>query len=126
MTLIIDTSDLDHLAVDLAAAGAAVAVKVVPALEHSAQNIEDQAREWAPKTRTPHYPATITHDVTPGVAGPVAEIGPDKNINGQAKLAHLFEYGSVNNAPFAHIGPAFDREVPDFVEAVGVAGGDVL
>lgn len=124
--IVTDAHELDLLAIDLGDAPAEVVARAVPALERSAQNIEDQAREWAPKKGVQHYADTITHDVTAGAGVLEAEIGPDKTINGQAKLGHILEYGSINNAPFAHLGPAFDREVPDFEDAVAEAGEEAL
>jgi hypothetical protein len=117
-----DTSDLNVLAVDLAQAGLAAAGRAMVVVEDSSQRIEDQGREWAPKTGLPHYARTITHDVTVEGLAIVGEIGPDPAVNGQALLAHILEYGSANNAPFAHLGPALDRETPNFVDTMAEAG----
>ena len=46
-----------------------------------------------------------------------ADIGPDKS-KPQGALGNILEYGTVNNAPFAHLGPALDREAPGFTKAI--------
>ena len=122
-----DFSELNRLAADLSHAGVVVSLKIRPALERSAERIEQQAKEFAPRKRLPHYAETINHDVTTDGSGHVvAEIGPDRSVNGQAKLANIFEYGTSDQAPRAHLGPALDREGPNFVAAVKEIGGDVL
>src|SRR5690606_6360473 len=111
-------NDLDRLAADLTEAGVLAGVKAAKALDDVGRDLRDEARRLAPGARggrAKHYPKTITHDVTVEPAAVVVEVGPDKNINGQAKLGHIFEYGSVNNAPHAHLGPALDRVSPEFV-----------
>lgn len=121
--------DLETLAADLSRAGLLAGFKIRAVLGRSATHIRDDARENAPGgqgSRAKHYPRTITYDVTLGVDGLVAEIGPDRNINGQAKLAHLFEYGKPGQAPRPHLGPALDREVDKFAREIADLGGDVL
>jgi hypothetical protein len=119
-----EASSLNVLAVDLAGAGPEAVARSGVELAKSAQRVQDMARDLAPRGHLPHYAATITWDAS--VDGLDVEIGPDRQINGQAKLAHILEYGSVNNAPFAHLGPAFDREVPDLVEHLADAAGRTL
>lgn len=125
-----DFSELNRLAADLSHAGVRAAFAVRPALEQSARRIEDDAKRFAPRsarTSLPHYADTINHDVSVGADGHlVAEIGPDRTVNGQAKLANILEYGTSKMAPHAHLGPALDREGPLFVLAVKEIGGGVL
>lgn len=121
-----DFSELNTLAHDLTEAGLLAGVRALKVVEKSAQRIEDQAKEWAPRKRLPHLANTITHDVTvqPGMV--VGEIGFDRDVNGQARLAHLFEYGTSDMAPRASIGPAFDLESPAFVAGLEDAAGEIL
>lgn len=122
----VDLSDLNTLAADLAVAGATAGLRIVRVLEESASRIEADAKLFAPRKRLPRYAGTINHAVTvhPGMVE--AEIGADADVNGQAKLAPIFEYGTATNAPEAHHGPAFDREVPNFVTKVADVGGQLL
>lgn len=127
-----DTSDIQRLAADLSALGhtRVATVRGAAVIEESLERIQADARQAAPKTRLPRYADTITHDVTiGGLGGSVAgEVGPDRSVNGQARLAHIFEYGApkIDFAPRPHIGPAFDREIPNFLAAVEDAGGSIL
>jgi hypothetical protein len=57
----------------------------------------------------PHYPRSISYDVTAAGAIVTAEIGP-KTEKLQGGLGKLLELGSVNNAPIPHLGPALDLE----------------
>lgn len=122
----VDVSELNNLAVDLSGAGVLAGIRVLGAMEKSAERIETDARAWAPRKRMPRYARTITHDIAVGAGEIVAEIGPDAEVNGQAKLAPIFEYGTSEVAPRAHVGPALDREIPTFVDAVKEIGGSVL
>ena len=49
-----------------------------------------------------------------------AECGPTTNY------APYLEFGTSRMAPHAFMGPAADRNLPDFVEAIRQAGGDIL
>lgn len=117
--------DLDMLAADLARAGVFAGTRAVTVLEESAARIEAHARDQAPRTRLPHLAATITHDVTVG-ASIVAEIGADKDVNGQAKLAHIFEYGTSALPPRPFLGPALDLEEPRFASGIEDITGRIL
>lgn len=121
----VDVSEINTLAADIAEAGVVAGFKIVGVVEDSCRNVEEQAKAFAPRTRLPHYARTITHDVTVGTEI-VGEVGPDADVNGQANLAPIFEYGTADLAPRAHMGPAFDREVPEFVRRVADIGGGLL
>lgn len=110
-----DTSELDDLAGDLDEASRQVVEKILPVLHRGANNIVRDARENAPQSAViRYYPRTITYDIERDGGDLVAEIGPDRDKNGQAKLGHLFEYGTASLAPRPHLGPALDRELPTF------------
>ncbi|MFJ5176716.1 hypothetical protein ACIP68_23125 [Streptomyces griseoviridis] len=68
----------------------------------------------------PAYPSSITYTVSRGPEGPEAEIGPDKG-RPQGPLGNLIEYGSINNAPIPHLGPALDEHVDDLVRGIELA-----
>lgn len=65
----------------------------------------------------PHYPRSITYDIT--VAGAVvsSEIGPITAMP-QGVLGRVLENGTVNNAPIPHLSPALDLEEPKFTRSM--------
>lgn len=78
-----------------------------------------------PPTHIPHLVSGIGYD-TSGKA-PVWEAGIGVHPeNSQAALAHLVEYGSVNNAPHPAGLHALDAEEPRFVQAVGEVAEQLL
>ncbi|MFF9123162.1 hypothetical protein ACF09J_07670 [Streptomyces sp. NPDC014889] len=68
----------------------------------------------------PAYPYSISFSITRGAMGVEAEIGPDKGRR-QGPLGNLIEYGSVNNAPIPHLGPALDENADDLLRGVEIA-----
>jgi hypothetical protein len=89
-------------------------------VEVGARNVKDDARRLAAGiAHAPLYPLSISYDILNArLAGAVeAEIGPDKD-GPQGALGNILEYGTVNNAPLAHLGPALDREGPGFEKAI--------
>lgn len=118
--------DLNRLAADLSDAGVRIGWRVHGIVEETAGEIEEQAKEWAPRKRLPHYARTINHTTTIEPGAVVAEIGPDADVNGQAKLGPVFEYGTAETAPRAHVGPSFDRSIPGFTTKIADAGGKIL
>lgn len=121
-----DVSDLNRLAADLTAAGLRAGVRGFAVLEKAGVNIKTGARSLAPHgPYTPQYPRSITYDIGVDGFAIVLEVGPDKNL-AQGPLGNLLEYGTAELGPHAHIGPAFDREVPKTVARLTVAGADIL
>lgn len=91
---------------------------VTAVIKKGANNIKDDAiKRVSGHPHIPHYPETITYDLTYGLGVIEAQIGPDKNRKTGA-LGNLIEYGSVKNAPLPHLGPAFREEEPRFVAAL--------
>lgn len=91
-----------------------------------ALNIKKDARRFASGiAHAPSYPYSIGYDVKVSGTTVSAEIGPDK-AKRQGALGNILEYGTVNNAPYAHLGPALDIEGPRFVAAVEKLGADLL
>ncbi|MFJ2717409.1 hypothetical protein [Streptomyces sp. NPDC087437] len=68
----------------------------------------------------PAYPYSITSTVTRGPMGAEAEIGPDKGRR-QGPLGNIIEYGTVNNAPIPHLGPALDENADDLIHGIEIA-----
>ncbi len=119
-------SELEQLAADLTSASTQMQSKAYRAVKVGAQNVQADARRFsAGLSEAPHYPRAITHDAgfRPGSMA-WAEIGPDKDLT-QGALGNLLEYGSVNNPPYAHLGPALDLEGPRFERALGDAGEEL-
>lgn len=123
-----DSSELNMLAADLGRVPGRIVNQTTKVVFRGAVNIRDSARKLAPGSRyARHYPNSITYDVDafgrPGVIE--AEIGPDRNRR-QGALGVLFEHGSVNNPPMAHMGPSLDLEGPKFVRNLADAAEDAF
>lgn len=90
-------------------------------------NIKTEAQALASGiAHAPMYPASITYDTIERGLGQVeGEVGPDKG-RPQGALGNILEYGTSKNAPLAHLGPAFDREQPRYVDAMEALGTDAL
>ncbi|MFJ4738706.1 hypothetical protein [Streptomyces sp. NPDC088775] len=91
----------------------AVAVTAGKVKRSAAQRISGHAH-------LPAYPSSITYDVTHGPTGPEAEIGPDKGRR-QGPLGNIVEYGTRNNAPLPHLGPALEEHADDLIRGVEIA-----
>lgn len=122
-----DTSELDALAADLGNVPGRVVANVQKAVEVTARKIKDDARKFASNIRFARsYPRSITYDIKYKLPFEVgAVIGPDKN-GPQGALGNILEYGSVNNAPVKHLGPALDRNENDFVDGLSKAVSDAV
>lgn len=122
----VDLTELDQLVVDLSQAGAQAAVRAVKVVHRAANNVMRDARDFAPSgPRTAAYPRSITYDIEVDAGTIVAEIGPDKDLP-QGALGNILEYGTSTQGPQAHLGPALDRESPNFVKYMGDLGADAL
>ena len=140
----VDNTELDKLAVDLGRAGPAAGPFLAQAIEVTAHNVRDTARENA--TGMAHaaaFPSSITFDVgagydissaaavvTGGFSGATsttfrAEIGPDKG-RAQGALGNLIEFGSVNNPPQGIMHGALKENEADFAKGVDRAIDDAL
>lgn len=122
----VDLTELDELTSDLQGAGARAAVKAVAVVTKGAYNVMRDARDFAPHgPHTPAYAWSITYDVEVTEGAIVGEIGPDKD-RPQGALGNLLEYGKPGQAPHAHLGPALDRESPNFEAHMLAIGADAL
>lgn len=114
---------LNQVVLDLGTASAETGAKVRAVIQKGALNVKQDAQRLSSGlAHAPLYPGSITYETQIKRLGIEALIGPDKD-RPQGALGNLIEYGSANNAPLAHLGPALDREGPRFVEAIeNVAG----
>lgn len=134
----IDNSDLSKLAADLGNAPAETGKYARKAVEVTARNVRDTARENATGLEhAPRFPHSITYDVGAnfsfmretfgggGVNSITAEIGPDKD-RPQGALGNLIEYGSVNNPPQGIMHGALQANEADFERGIDKAIDDAL
>lgn len=124
----IEVVGLEALAGDLGEAMRRAPVECRQAVEVTARKIKDAARSRAAEIG-PHakaYPASISYDIVYANAFVVqAEIGPDKD-KAQGALGNLLEFGSTNNAPIPHLGPALAENEADFEYGINLATGRIL
>lgn len=117
----IEVEGLSALVADLALAPGKAQRRSYEAVRASAAKVQQTARQFSDGLAHARlYPASITTETKIKPTAFEAEIGPDKDLP-QGALGNLLEYGSVNNAPIAHLGPAHDLVGPDFERAI--AGG---
>jgi hypothetical protein len=113
----IEVIGLVPLMADLTAAPEKLRLGIRATVEKAALNVKNDAKETVtrdtPKGHARAYPASITYDVTSTpTGGTSAEIGPDKDKR-QGALGNLIEFGSANNSPIPHLGPALEHEIPN-------------
>lgn len=126
MTVTTSMSGLNELRAVLEGAQRDVVPEARKVLAKAALNVKQDAQRKASGIRhAPAYPRSIGYDTTwVGTLGQ-AEIGPDKGKR-QGALGNILEYGTVNNPPYAHLGPALDYEGPNFERYLGQLGEDLL
>lgn len=113
-----DIDGLDSLIADLTAAYVKAGAAAGGVVQKGALNVKQDAQRLSSGlSHAPLYPQSITYDAGFKSGGWEALIGPDKE-RPQGALGNLLEYGSANNAPHTHLGPALDREAPRFVMAI--------
>lgn len=78
-----------------------------------------------PRTHIPHLVDGIGYDTDDSPPEWSASIGVARS-NSQAPLAHLLEFGSVNNPPYPGGQASLDDEEPRFVQAVAEAAEELL
>jgi hypothetical protein len=113
--------DLFELGRRLRAAAALAPDKCLEIVKKGAQDVK---KDWAGRMRgrekhghIPHLPKSIGYDVRETVHGAIATVGPNKESR-QGPLAHLLEFGSVNNAPHLDGAGALLTEAPKFYAAI--------
>jgi hypothetical protein len=112
-------SELDRLVADFGDVPKTVLPAVAGVVMKGAGNVTRTAKQLASGiAHAPHYPDSIGFDVNYKATSTEAVIGPDKNRR-QGALGNLLEYGSANNPPLSHLGPALDSEGPAFEHHLG-------
>lgn len=107
-----DTADLRAWARDLGQAAEDVVPEIRKVVEKGLLNIKNGARRAiSGHPSAPYYPNAIDYDIRQSGDSVTGEVGPNKNRR-QGALGNLLEFGSVNNAPIPHMGPATDKELP--------------
>jgi hypothetical protein len=130
-------ADLDDLIRDLTIAATAVGQAMRPALQASAQAIKEDWQNTWPWSGTQHLSLRgggpslrIGFETKVAPFEAYAEIGVNRGDGSSSaragKLAHLIEFGSVNNAPHPGGGPALAKQVPVFTAAMLAIGQGLL
>ncbi|MFJ2631061.1 hypothetical protein ACIO6U_03730 [Streptomyces sp. NPDC087422] len=116
----IDLSELEAMNAAIAASEAAVQREARAIVSKGALNIKTG---WAANAQessghhAPHYPRSISYDVTEAPGLIEAEIGPDKDRT-QGPLGNILEFGTSTQAGHNDGGRALDDEEPRFEAAV--------
>ena len=115
----IDARDFDHLAVALAEVGPRTFKAAAMVTEKAARDIERDAKAFAP-VDTGNLRSSIGTDLTVDASRISATIGAT------ADYAAYVEYGTSTMAPHAHLGPAYDRHVGEWADALDRLMGGML
>lgn len=122
-----DLHELDEFIADLTTAPARAGLQIVQVLGDTGRQVQQEARALAPGAHGGQarlYPSTITYEVHVGPHELGVEIGPE--ARGQGNLGPIFEFGTAETAPEAHMWPATDRAIPDFEARLQHIGGTLL
>lgn len=117
----IDASDLNKLAVELKSATGTLGAKASLAIRKTAHDIEADSKRFCPVDT-----GNLRNSISTGITGDgrfgsiEAEIGPT------AEYGAFVEFGTSRQAPQAYMGPALDRNTPDFVRAMEIVVGEIL
>jgi len=116
-----DVSQVRALAGEFTRAPAVMQRMAIGAADRRGKAMRDDARERVRGHRSlPHYPESITYEVSRTGAGTIeVALGIDKGA-AQGPLWNLIEFGSVNNAPIPHLIPAAEAAGPGFTTDIGV------
>ena len=113
---------LNEVISDFTKAGLLAGVRAEQVLSDAGRDIQETARQLAPKTGLPHYARTITHETYIDGDAVTVEVGPERG--GQGSLAHILEFGTSRTPPHAHLGPALDRHAPGAVKRLADVLGE--
>lgn len=117
-----EMNELNRLAVDLGKASATAPIKASQAIRKTAFDIVATAQTFVPVDTgaTKNSIHATSADARPlGAGSLVADIGPT------TEYAPHLEFGTVNMAPHAFMGPAADRHTPDLAKALGQLGATI-
>src|SRR4051794_24712803 len=110
-------SDLNRLEFDLRQAGFRVAAQASRVIRKTGQDVVRDAQTFCP-VDTGNLKSSISVDYS--LNGLAFEAGPTAIYGG------FVENGTSRMAPHAYLGPAFDRNVPGAVTALGLLGARVI
>jgi HK97 gp10 family phage protein len=114
----VDTSDIDRLAVELAVlVPAAARARVRVAVQKTSADIKRDAQALAP-VDTGNLRSSI-HRLTIDRAWAITG-----RVRADADYGVYVEYGTSTQAPQSFMGPAFDRHVGPFADAVAQSAGE--
>jgi HK97 gp10 family phage protein len=118
----IEMNELNRLAVDLGQASITAPLKASAAIRKTAFDIVGTAQTFVPVDTgaTKNSIHATSGDARPLGAGSLAA-----NIGPTTEYAPHLEFGTVNMAPHAFMGPAADRHTPDLVQALGQLAADI-
>lgn len=112
-------SDLNQLAIDLHRTGKEIEEASRRVVKASSEKIKRQAKQFSSGiAHAARYPRSITYNVTRDRLGWQGEIGPNDTAQNQGFLGYIYEFGNATTPPNAHLGPALDREGPEFEKAM--------
>lgn len=114
--------DLDLASERIVEAGKKIVGKGCLNIKKSAQRI---IKERSKRGYLPHYPRSISYDVTARSADITGVVGPDAGKL-QGGLGRILEDGTINNAPIPHLSPSLDDEVPRFEQYAAELGEKLL
>lgn len=110
----VDTSQLDKLAADLAAAPSRVLPQVKGVVAKGALNVKKGMQAEATGHRyLGLFPYTIGYDMKTTATGVRADIGPDHD-KPQGPLAGIVYFGTSKSGPVANLTGPLERELPAF------------
>lgn len=115
MDFTFDTSGLLSVTADLDKAPARVVPLARQATAKAAADMERDAKAFAPVDT-----GALRNSISTDLSGLSAEIGPTVNYGIYVEL------GTSRMAPQAYLGPAFDRHVGEYVDALTRAASDAL
>lgn len=120
-----DTSELDELARELAAAPAKVIPALVPTAHRAGGNIKRAMKNDASgHGHLPGLAHTVEYDIDVKASSITIDVGFRKE--GQGNLANIAAFGSSNNAPVMDITRGLEAEVPAFMRWVTKIGSEAL
>lgn len=125
MPSLFDTSELDALARDLAAAPAKVIPAIVPVANRAGVSMKGvMRRDASGHSHLRGLSRTVEYDVTVDATSVTVDVGFRKQ--GQGNLANIAAFGTSNNAPVMDITRGLTAEVPKFMRWVAQVGSEAL
>lgn len=120
---------LKEFVADLGKAAETVVEQAKKVVGRGCLNVKKDAqrivRAASTKGYLPHYPRSISYDVTARGDSVTGVIGPDRNRL-QGGLGRVIEYGTIHNAPIPHLSPALDAELPRLEQYAAELGERLL